>query len=477
MGKLLKNYSYNLAYQFFSMFVPLITAPYLLRTLGANGTGIYGYVNSVTAIVTTISMLGIYSFGSRQIAYVRDDEEKLQKAFNSVFTARIVLSLFGIAIYILVTAIIGRYIVYFVVYFPYVLGFFVDCTWVYVGLEDMRVAVIKNFAVKLLSVIGIFIFIHTEKDTWKYLLILGGSTLISNLFAYTQLGKYIKKPKLDNKDVWNNIMSSAYLFLPNLAYTIYLQCDKIMIENITGQTSQVSFYDYSEKIVTIPLAIITVLNTVFMPRIANEYVNDNHGEIERLINQTLKISMFLSIPMAFGIMLLSRKLIPWYLGEKYIDVANSIIIISPIIITNSFSSVFGSQYFTATNQISILLKSQVSAVMINIICNIILIPHFQIYGAGIATVTSSLLCSIIQYHYIKYQLKLKGLFITLIKYTCVSISMGFVINFFTLALDATPMTNLVQIVIGVIVYFGICYIMKDDQAVFVADRLRKLIRK
>ncbi len=35
MSKLFKNYSYNLAYQLFSIIVPLITAPYLTRTLGA----------------------------------------------------------------------------------------------------------------------------------------------------------------------------------------------------------------------------------------------------------------------------------------------------------------------------------------------------------------------------------------------------------------------------------------------------------
>lgn len=59
MGRIAKNYIYNLIYQSFSMFVPLITAPYLARTLGPNGTGIYGYVNSMTTLICTFVLLGI----------------------------------------------------------------------------------------------------------------------------------------------------------------------------------------------------------------------------------------------------------------------------------------------------------------------------------------------------------------------------------------------------------------------------------
>ena len=73
------------------------------------------------------------------------------------------------------------------------------------------------------------------------------------------------------------------LFLPSIAATIYTQCDKVMIELITGNSSQVAFYDYSEKIVTIPLTFITALSTVMMPRIANEFKKGNNAKIQNLL--------------------------------------------------------------------------------------------------------------------------------------------------------------------------------------------------
>lgn len=40
MGKIAKNYLYNLIYSLLVLLVPLVTAPYLSRVLGAEGTGV-----------------------------------------------------------------------------------------------------------------------------------------------------------------------------------------------------------------------------------------------------------------------------------------------------------------------------------------------------------------------------------------------------------------------------------------------------
>ena len=44
-----KNYIYNLIYQMLTIFLPLITTPYLSRILGAKQIGIYGYTTSILA--------------------------------------------------------------------------------------------------------------------------------------------------------------------------------------------------------------------------------------------------------------------------------------------------------------------------------------------------------------------------------------------------------------------------------------------
>lgn len=58
MSKIVENYIYNVLYQAFILIVPLLTAPYLARVLGATNLGIYSYIYSASAIISTITLLG-----------------------------------------------------------------------------------------------------------------------------------------------------------------------------------------------------------------------------------------------------------------------------------------------------------------------------------------------------------------------------------------------------------------------------------
>lgn len=477
MGKITKNYIYNLIYQLFIMFVPLVTAPYLARTLGAKGTGTYSYVYSMTAIICTFVMLGIYSYGNRQIAYVRDNKVQLSKIFWQVMSARLIIAIIGTIVYFSVVLIVGRYIFLFVLYYTYMLAYFVDCTWLYVGVEDMKWAVIKNILTKVIAVLGIFLLVHEEKDLALYVFIQGASILISNLLAYSQLQKYVKKPCLDFSNLKNDIKGTVSLFLPSVASTIYTQCDKVMIELLTGATNEVSFYDYSEKIVTIPLTFITVLSTVMMPRIANEFKKGHTENISKLLDKSAQFSMFLALPMVFGLLGVADKLVPWYLGNAFAPTVYAIQLIAPIIISNTMSGISGSQYFTATNQIGILVKAQFAAVVGNIIINAILIPIYGFYGAAIATLITSFICAIIQYIFLLRQIKLPGLFTQMLKYLVLSVVMFIVVRLVTGNMPATLWTNILQVVIGVVVYFGSCLILRDEQIFFVLKKVKGMFQK
>mgnify|MGYP004721543567 CR=1 FL=1 len=477
MGKITKNYLYNLIYQIFIMFVPLITAPYLARVLGPEGTGIYSYIYSVTTVICTFVMLGIYNYGNRQIAYVRDDEQKLSEVFWQIMSARIIIAFLGTIVYFGITMVLGKYRSLFCIYYIYLLAYFIDCTWLYIGVEDMKWAVIKNTVTKIFAVAGIFIFVKNEDDVWIYVLIQAVSVFLSNLLAYTQIKRYAKKPHFDFSNIKSDICGAAMLFLPSVATTIYTQCDKIMIELLTGQTDQVSFYDYSEKIVTIPLTFITVLSTVMMPRIANEFKKGNKDSISSLLNRAARFSMFLAFPMVLGLIAVADKLVPWYLGKDFAPTVYAIVLIAPMIISNTLSGISGNQYFTATNQISILIKSQFTAAIANVIINAILIPHYGFYGAALATLMTSFSCAIIQYIFMLKQIKLPGLFKETIKYLIISLVMLLGIRIITGNMKATPLTNIVQVVIGCVIYIIGCLIMKDEQIKFIINKLKSILYK
>ena len=93
MSRILKNYFYNILYNMFVLLVPLITAPYLARVLGAERLGIYSYVSSSTSVIMSVSLFGIYSYGNRQTAYMRDDSEEMSQMFWDIMGLRAVLGI------------------------------------------------------------------------------------------------------------------------------------------------------------------------------------------------------------------------------------------------------------------------------------------------------------------------------------------------------------------------------------------------
>ena len=74
-----KNYLYNLTYQILTLLLPLVTASYLARALGATATGIYSYTYTIVNYFVIFGSLGIALYGQREIAYVQNDKEKRKK--------------------------------------------------------------------------------------------------------------------------------------------------------------------------------------------------------------------------------------------------------------------------------------------------------------------------------------------------------------------------------------------------------------
>lgn len=459
MKKLVKNYIYNLIYQVFLVIVPLITAPYLAKTLGSKALGIYSYICSVSSIITNLGLIGLNNYGAREVAYSRIEQRKLDKVFADINILRLILLLI-ISIPYWIIILQSSYKLYFSIQYILIFSIFIDTSWLMIGLEEMKIVALRNFAAKLITVIGVFLLVKNSNDLWIYFAIFSVATLVTTLSLIFQLKKYINYEHFDLRNMYKHIKGSFLLFLPQVATIMYLQVDKIMLKAMSD-TSQVAFYDQAEKIVSIPLALITALGTVIMPKLATDFRNNHHEEIEKTIQIVIKFSLFASLPMMFGLMSISKTFIPWFLGSEFLPVASAIVIIAPIIVLNSLANISGNQYFTATNQTRIMTISYMAAAIINIILNAILIPKWQYKGAAIATLLSALISVIIQYSVMRKQISVKKAFLTSTKYLLASLLM-FSMCYILRTLGSTWYITLMQIFIGVLMYIVILLLTKDE---------------
>ena len=99
--KLIKNYFYNVSYQILTLILPLITAPYISRTLGPKGVGQYSFTYSIITWFILITNIGLAYYGDRQVAYVRDNKYELSKTFYELQIVKITMTILAMVIFII----------------------------------------------------------------------------------------------------------------------------------------------------------------------------------------------------------------------------------------------------------------------------------------------------------------------------------------------------------------------------------------
>lgn len=476
MGKLGKNYIYNICYQLLVLIAPIITAPYLARVLGANYLGISNYVVTVAGVFTTIGLLGLQNYAIREIAYKRNSDE-LERVFYELYVTRLMLGVITIAIYIVYIS-VSKYPDLMWIELMYVIAFFIDPCWFYIGMEDMGKAVSRNFFAKVTNIIGIFVLVKNQQDYVKYIFLLSFMTLVASLLAIPHLWSYfrIKFCVVPLKAIKNHLLGSIQLFWPQVATMVYLSVDKIFLENFVS-SSAVAYYDQAEKIVKIPLTFITVLSTVMMPRLASHFASGNTKQVRDYMVITIHFSMFLACPMMFGVAGIASKMIPWYLGEGFSPVIQAIWVLSPIIVLISLVGISGDQYLVATKQTNVMTISYCCAAFVNVVVDFFLIPRYSIVGAAIGTIVAYAISLLIQYRTLLKKVDLRYDLLESCKYLAKAFPMFVVVYMLSRIFPAKWTTTVAQVLAGVVIYFLILLLLKDKILKLLIERACSLFNQ
>lgn len=473
---LTKNYIYNLTYQILVLIVPLITAPYVSRVLGAENIGIYSYTISIATYFILFGSLGVAQYGQRQIAYEQKKGKKLSKTFWEIVILRFITMAISMIIFYFIFVNGEQYQVYYKILLLELLANCFDISWFFQGLEEFKKTVTRNIIVKLISVISIFIFVKNSDDLGIYFWIYVLSTLIGNMSLWAYLPKYLKNIKIKQLNIVQHVKPTIGLFIPQIAIQVYTVLDKTMIGAIISDKSEVGYYEQGQKIIKILLTVITSLGTVMMPRIANTFASGEKEKVTNYMKKSFNMVFLLAFPMILGVIAVSKSFVPVFFGQGYDKVAILMSIISPILLLIGLSNVTGTQYLLPTKRQKEYTISVVGGAIVNFIMNACLIWKFGAIGASIGTVIAELSVTLIQMYFVRKDFNLKEVFKLSKNYLISSIVMFIVCLFIGRFINNNLISTIVQVTIGGLTY-GICLLILKDNFIFeVLDRIKNKIR-
>lgn len=339
-----------------------------------------------------------------------------------------------------------------------------DISWLYQGLEEFKKITIRNFIIKVISVSLIFILVKDKNDLINYMLIYVITNVLGNGALWIKIRKYVDFKFIKDINILKYLMPAITMLIPQIATSIYTVLDKTMIGSLCNDVAEVGYYEQSQKIIKLSMTIITSLNTVMIPRIAKNYSDGNKEAVNNYMKKTFNFIWFLAMPIIFGIIAISNKLVPWFLGEEFDKVVLLLCCTSPIILFISISTTIGSQYLMSINKQNVHTTFVIIGSILNAIINFTLIPKFLSFGAAIATVIAEGFISIGEIVYVVHtkKIKLDIIFVNWWKYFISGIIMMVVVLVMTMQLNSSIATTMIQIVIGAILYFTVLLFMKDQ---------------
>lgn len=452
MNQLKKNFLYNSSYQILKLIIPLITEPYLARVLGLEGVGTYSYTYSIVYYFMLATLLGVNDYGNRSIARVRDNKEKLSKTFWEIYIFQLILGIVMLVSYFIYISIFSSdYRRIFLIQSLFILSAILDINWFYFGLEKFKTTIGRNIIIKVLTVFLIFIFVKNTSDIYIYTFIMSIMTVISQLALWGFLKRDIHFVKVSKKDIQKHIKPNLTLFLPVISVSLYKIMDKIML-GILSNITEVGYYESAEKIINVPLALISALGTVMLPRISNMLVTGDEKMATSYISKSISFIMFLSFAMCFGIISVSYEFAPIYFGPQFKKTGILMIYLSITIPFCSFANVLRTQYLIPKARDKDYLIASIIGAIINIVLNLILIPSMKSIGAGIATIFAEFFVMLYQIIAVRKDLPIKDYVKSVIPFLLKSIIM-FILIIIIKCFRFTPIiTILLQVIIGILIY-------------------------
>lgn len=455
---------WNTLYQILALILPLITAPYVARTIGPSGTGIYSFTSSVQYYFSMFAALGTVTYGSREIARSRDNPKQRTKLFFEIEFLTVITSTVMMLCWWGFICFNQQYQTIYMILSLNLIATMLDISWFYTGLEQFKSIVTKNSILKILGVVAIFLFVKDANDLNIYITIMTLTTLFANASMWLSLKKHIVPFDFKEMEIKHHFKETLVYFVPTIATSIYTVLDKTMIGLLTNNTYENGYYEQATKIINICKSLTFVaINSVLGSRIAYLFVNHQIEEIKQRIKASIDYITFIGIGMWFGLLSVSKVFVPIFFGEGYDDVASLLYIFSPIIVIIGVSNCLGSHYYTPSGRQRQSARYLIVGSIVNLILNMTLVSPLGAYGAAISSVLAEAVITFLYLrncnHFFSFKLLMQ---VTYKKIIAGLVMMG-ILWLIQINLNCGSIVGVASLVVlGGLIYIGVSCLLRDS---------------
>ena len=471
------NYILNLINTGTQMLFPLITFPYICRVIEADGIGQINFFQSIISYISLFTCLGIPMYAIREIARNRSDVVQMNRTAMEILLLHSMLTLVGYAIVAILCLTVPQIQVNIPLFLILSLTIFftaIGCEWFYQGIEDFKYITIRGLIIKTVSVVLLFIFVKSKTDLLYYGCYTVFGVLGGNIFNFFRLRKYIHRENIifSELHIKRHIKPVLKVFSFSVVTSIYLQLNTVLLGFLKNALA-VGYFAAATKVMQMLLTMSVCLGSVMMPRASHLIAENKEAEFNRLIQKSYDFTLAIALPMTIGLIFCAPSLITALCGVKFEHSILPSQIIAPIILMVAISNVFGIQVLFPKGKINIVTLCCGIGAVADLILNLCLIPLFSYIGTSIAYLGAEVATTVSMYFIGRRYIPIIYFKKSHLTYALGCVVMAFALYGLSLLQLPTFTILLLQGCCGVLAYFIILCICKDEMLVQILSKIKR----
>lgn len=466
-----------------NLLFPLITFPYVSRVLSVNSMGIYNFSNTYVNYFLLIAGLGVATYAVREGAKYRDNKELISKFASQVFTINIISTLIAYLLLVgslLIFSNLRNYVTCILVFGLQLFFTTIGTEWLYTIYEDYQYITVRSIIFKIISIVLLFIFVHSPNDYLWYAAITVFASVGSNVLNYIHAKSFCHIKLVKDPNWKYHLKPILIIFASSVAITLYVSSDTTIL-GLLKDDYAVGIYGVAVKIYTIISGLIGGLLMVTIPRLAMLIGKRNVKQYIHILQEVISSLSILGLPAAVGLVMLSKEVILIIAGEKYLSGVGALQIIIWALIFSNFSMIFNQCVLIPVKREAKALRNTVITGLVNVGLNFIFIPLWSYNGTALSTVIAEFMVMVLNgwsaKDYIEQILRSEKTVKNILDSVVGCIGIVVVCILLKIGISSVIPRTILSVVLSICMYGSILVLLKNDMAMEYLNRISERLKR
>ena len=376
---------------------PVLTFPYVSRVLGVNNIGLFNWISGIIQYFIFFSMMGIGIVGIREVAKNKNNHKELNITFSSLIVLNFFTTIISLIFLFFLILLSSKFAEYKTLFFIGAANIFFNLfliEWFFKGIENFKYITYRSIIIKAVYVLSIFLFVKSKNDYKIYYLLTVVTVIINALYNWFYSRKFVRFSIRD--------INLKLYFKPFIVLGIYLLFNSmystfnIAYLGYVGGNVEVGYYSTATKLYGILLAFFSAFTGVMLPRMSALVAEDNHSEINRLIQKSFNLLFSICFPVIIYFLFFAPQIIRITAGVGYDGAVLPMRIMMPLLLIIGIEQILIIQLLMPLNKDRAIFINSVIGAIMGVSLAIILVKNLLSVGSSIVWVCSEfsiLLCA------------------------------------------------------------------------------------